>query len=74
MLDDNQEKVEDNKSNLEQDVHSSPEKITEAEQQVASISENEEVSGAVNEIEEEIATVAEETIENTQVSEAVNEL
>ena len=74
MLDDNQEKVEDNKSNLEQDVHPSPEKIEEPEQQVASATENQEVSGAVIEIEEEIAALAEETIENNQVLEVVKEI
>ena len=74
MLDENQEKVEDNKSNLDHDVVSSSEKTPETEQQVTSTAENQEVSGAVNEIEEEIAATAEESAENNQVTEVVKEI
>ena len=74
MLDENQEKVEDNKSNLDQDVVSGSEKTPETEQQVTSTAENQEVSGAVNEIEEEIAATAEESAENNQVTEVVKEI
>ena len=64
MLDENQEKVEDNKSNSEQEVVSGSEKNSrKTEQQVTSTAESQEVSGAVNEIEEEIAATAEESAE-----------
>ena len=74
MLDENQEKVEDNKNNLEQDVVSSSEKTPETEQQVTSTVENQEVSDVVNEIQEEIAATAEVSAENNQVPEFVKEI
>ena len=74
MLDDNQEKVEENKSSLEEGVSLSPNKIKESEQEATATPENEEVSGTVNEIEEKVAVIAEETTESNQVIEVVNEI
>lgn len=73
MLDENQDKVEDNKSSSAPAVFSSPEKTTETEHQEVPSSENLEVSSAVNEIEEEIAANAEDTEANNQDAEVVKE-
>ena len=60
MLDNNQEKVEENKSSLTPEVNTPLNEAIEEQKEAVSTPENNEVSEAVNEIEEKVAEEAEE--------------
>jgi len=73
MLDNNQDKVEENKSNLSQDDNPTSNETKEEKLEVSSTPENDEVSEAMNEVEEKVAEVAEKAEELEEAEESNTE-